>query len=116
LAVFTAGEHGLIFTSSTMAPLRRSTWSDAFRAAARSLKIEASAHDLRHHCASQLISAGCSIKAVQQHFLGHKNASETLDTHGHLMPSDDDRITAAIDAVMSTPPASGGVALGLQGT
>ncbi len=69
----------------------------AFRRAARDTGVSASSHDLRHHCASLLISAGCSVKAVQA-FLGHKNASETLDTYGHLWPGDEDRIRAAIDA------------------
>ena len=97
LAEFGAGVDGLIFTSSTGAPLRRSTWADAFRRAARDSGVKASSHDLRHHCASLLISAGCSVKAVQ-HFLGHKNASETLDTYGHLWADDEDRIRSAIDA------------------
>lgn len=96
LARFPAGADGLIFTSSTEAPIRRSTWSDAFRRASRDTGIEASSHDLRHYCAASLIAAGCSVKAVQ-HFLGHKNASETLDTYGHLWPDDEDRIRAAID-------------------
>lgn len=48
-----------------------------------------------------LISSGVSIKSVQQ-FLGHKNASETLDTYGHLMPGDDDRLRAAIDVALRT--------------
>ena len=97
IAEFGTGVDGLLFTSSTGAPLRRSTWSDAFRRAARDCKLDASSHDLRHHCASLLISAGCSVKAVQS-FLGHKNASETLDTYGHLWAGDEDRIRAAIDA------------------
>ncbi|MGI9030175.1 MAG: tyrosine-type recombinase/integrase [Ilumatobacteraceae bacterium] len=100
LAQFPAGEGGLVFTSSTGAALRRSTWSDAFRAAVRWLGIDASTHELRHHCASLLISAGCSVTAVQ-HFLGHKNASETLDTYSHLWPSDEGRIRSAIDAGFS---------------
>ncbi len=33
-----------------------------------------------------------------QHFLGHKNASETLDTYSHLWPDNEDKIRAAIDA------------------
>jgi integrase len=101
LAKFPVGEStdefsGLIFKSSTGAPLRRSTYSDAFRRAARDASVTATSHDLRHHCASLLISEGCSVKAVQ-HFLGHKNASETLDTYGHLWADDEDRIRAAID-------------------
>jgi integrase len=55
-------------------------------------------HDLRHAFASALISAGCSIKAVQR-ALGHASASTTLDTYGHLWPGDEDRIRQAVDAV-----------------
>lgn len=97
IAEYGTGGDGLLFTSSTGAALRRSTWSDAFRRAARDVGVDASSHDLRHHCASLLISAGCSVKAVQK-FLGHKSASETLDTYGHLWPGDEDRIRAAIDS------------------
>jgi len=97
IAEFGVGEGGLIFTSSTGAPLGRSMWQAAFTRAARDTNINASSHDLRHHCDSLLISSGCSVKAVQQ-YLGHKNASETLDTYGHLWPGDEDRIRAAIDA------------------
>ncbi len=97
LARFGAGEHGLLFTSSTGAPLRRSTWQAAFARAARDTGVDSSTHDLRHHCASLLISSGCSVTAVQ-HFLGHKTASETLDTYSHLWPNDGERIRAAIDA------------------
>jgi len=56
---------------------------------------------LRNHLGGDVRFAahlvGCSVKAVQS-FLGHKNASETLDTYGHLWPGDDDKIRAAIDA------------------
>ena len=102
IAKFGVGVDGLLFTSSTGAPLRRSTWSDAYRRGARDTNVDSSSHDLRHHCASLLISAGCSVKAVQS-FLGHKNASETLDTYGHLWPGDEDRIRSAIDAGMQDP-------------
>lgn len=91
------GEHGLIFTSNTGAPLRRTTYSDAFRRAARDTGIKATSHDLRHHAASLLISSGVSVKGVQQ-FLGHKNAAETLDVYSHLWPGDEDRIRDAIDS------------------
>ena len=50
-----------------------------------------------HAFASALISAGCSVKAVQR-ALGHASASTTLDTYGHLWPGDEDRIRQAVDA------------------
>lgn len=46
-------------------------------------------HDLRHSCASLLISRGVSIVAVSKR-LGHKNVEQTLNTYAHLMPRDDD--------------------------
>jgi len=39
------------------------------------------------------------VKAVQG-FLGHATGAETLDTYGHLWPSDDDAIRAAIRRVL----------------
>lgn len=44
-------------------------------------------HDLRHSCASLLISEGVSIVAVSKR-LGHKNIEQTLNTYSHIMPSD----------------------------
>jgi integrase len=71
---FGAGPDGLVFTSSTGAPLRRSTWGKGYKVAADAVGVDSSTHDLRHHCASVLISSGVSIKSVQR-FLGHKNAA-----------------------------------------
>jgi integrase len=68
-----------------------------FRRAAEIVGVDASSHDLRHHCASLLIRSGLSVKAVQR-YLGHATAAETLDTYGHLWPDDDERIRSAVDA------------------
>ncbi|CKH12976.1 tyrosine-type recombinase/integrase [Mycolicibacterium smegmatis] len=48
-------------------------------------------HDLRHTCASLLISSGANIKVVQRQ-LGHATATMTLDRYGHLYDAD---LTAA---------------------
>jgi integrase len=97
LAEFGEGPERLIFTTTAGAMIARQTWLAAFGRAAQQLRLEASTHDLRHHAASLLIASGCSPTAVAA-FLGHKNASETLNTYAHLWPSDEGRITAAIDA------------------
>ena len=52
-------------------------------------------HALRHRFASVLLSGGCSIVAVQR-AMGHSSAAITLGIYGHLMPSDGDRIRAAM--------------------
>ena len=55
-------------------------------------------HDFRHSCASYLISSGVSIVAVSKR-LGHSNIEQTLNTYSHLMPQDEDKITAALDLI-----------------
>lgn len=57
-------------------------------------------HDLRHSCASLLISKGVSIVGVS-HQLGHSNIEQTLNTYSHLMPDDQSKITAELEAVCS---------------
>lgn len=52
-------------------------------------------HDLRHSCASLLISQGNSIKAVSAH-LGHSNTEQTLNTYAHLFPQDTEKIVASL--------------------
>ena len=46
-----------------------------------------------------LIRHGESIKTVQER-LGHKDATETLNTYSHLWPDSDDRTRAAVDEVL----------------
>ena len=91
---------GLVFTSSHRQPWRRGTFAELIRQAREEAELPESVtfHDLRHHYASALIAAGRSIKAVQE-ALGHKNASETLDTYSHLFPSDEDRLRDAVEAL-----------------
>lgn len=55
-------------------------------------------YDLRHTCASLLIAQGASVKAVQKQ-LGHATASITLDTYGHLFPSEMELLADRLEAV-----------------
>jgi integrase len=55
-------------------------------------------YDLRHTCASLLIAQGASVKAVQAQ-LGHATASITLDTYGHLFPSEMDTLGNRLELV-----------------
>ena len=52
-------------------------------------------HDLRHTHASLLLSNGFSIKAVSAR-LGHASVEITLKYYAHVMPGDDERLTAGI--------------------
>lgn len=56
-------------------------------------------HALRHFYASVLIAGGESVKVVQAR-MGHKSATETLDTYGHLWPDNHDTTRAIVDEAM----------------
>lgn len=102
--VATYGTHssGLIFTSEVGSPVATSVIHRAWSIAARKVQTEATPHDLRHYFASVQIAGGCSIKKLQ-HMLGHKSATETWDTYGHLMGDEDDLSKAVIHAALGAP-------------
>ncbi|MEO5841229.1 MAG: tyrosine-type recombinase/integrase [Acidimicrobiales bacterium] len=102
LAKFPPGDNGLIFTSAMGEPLRRTKFSETWRAAVKAAGVpDANFHGLRHFYASMLIRSGCSVKVVQAR-LGHATATETLDTYSHLWPDDEDRTRAAVDGLLGT--------------
>ncbi len=55
-------------------------------------------HDLRHSCASVLLSRGVSIVAVSRQ-LGHRDTTETLKTYAHMMPDDKTVIANALNSL-----------------
>ncbi|WP_370066484.1 tyrosine-type recombinase/integrase [Streptacidiphilus sp. MAP5-3] len=54
-------------------------------------------HKLRHTAASLAIASGADVKVVQT-MLGHKTATLTLDTYGHLWPDRLDEVSDRLDA------------------
>jgi integrase len=99
-------ESGLIFLGRTKGPLARTTmatvWIDAIGRAGLSLKDRSGWHELRHHHASLLISAGLSVVAVADR-LGHKDSTETLKTYAHLWADDETRAALAIQGSLWRP-------------
>lgn len=59
-------------------------------------------HDLRHTCATLLLSRGQHPKLVQE-LLGHANISITLDTYSHVLPDTGDGLADAMDAAIGSP-------------
>lgn len=100
---FGLGPEELLFTGPRGGAVRRSTFSDAWRAAAGPLGVPVGNgyHQLRHFYASVLIKAGESVKTVQEH-LGHTSAQMTLDVYAHLWPEDDDCTRSAVDDVLGS--------------
>ena len=61
-------------------------------------------HALRHHYASVLLAAGASVVEVAER-LGHDNATQVIQTYGHLMPGGEDITRRAIDDAWRAPSA-----------
>jgi len=57
-------------------------------------------HDLRHTCATLLLSQGTHPKLVQE-LLGHATIAMTLDTYSHFLPSMGDQTAKAMEAALS---------------
>lgn len=90
--VFPAAEGGVLRNSN----FRRRIWKPALEKAGLppALRI----HDLRHTAAALLISQGAHPEAMKRHF-GHSGIGVTMDTYGHLFPSDADRLAADLDTI-----------------
>lgn len=102
IATYSVGDGELLFTWLSH-PITRQKFGHLFRPAAKvaGLTVETGTgmHALRHYYASLLIRYGESVKTVQGR-LGHKSATETLDTYGHMWADSDDRTRDAIDSVL----------------
>jgi integrase len=57
-------------------------------------------HDLRHTCATLLLSQGTHPKLVQEP-LGHATIAMTLDTYSHFLPSTGDQTVRAMEAALT---------------
>ncbi|WP_315551672.1 site-specific integrase [Microbacterium aurum] len=77
-------------------------WRPAAAAAGLTAATGTGMHALRHYYASLLIRYGESVKTVQGR-LGHKSATETLDTYGHMWADSDDRTRDAVDSILGAP-------------
>lgn len=102
IATYGVGERDLLFTWQGK-PLTRQRFGHLWRPAAKIAGLTSETgtgmHALRHYYASLLIRFGESVKTVQDR-LGHKSATETLDTYGHMWADSDDRTREAVDSVL----------------
>ena len=70
--------------------------------------------DLRHTCATILLSRGVHARLVQE-LLGHATVSITLDTYSHALPGMDDGLADAMGDALGcrrSPVVSGVVSIG----
>lgn len=57
-------------------------------------------HDLRHTCATLLLTTGVHPKFVQE-LLGHSSIAITLDTYSHFLPGMGDQTARAMEDMLS---------------
>ena len=84
-----------------MAPRRvRRSFKPLLRRAG--LPEETRFHDLRHTCATLLLTEGVHPKIVQE-TLGHASISLTLDTYSHFVPTLQEKATFAMEEALGRP-------------
>ena len=57
-------------------------------------------HDLRHTCATLLLSKSVNPKVVSE-LLGHASIAITLDTYSHVLPNMQESAAEAIEEALS---------------
>ncbi|MEO5840618.1 MAG: tyrosine-type recombinase/integrase [Acidimicrobiales bacterium] len=95
IATHGLGNDGLLFHLAGK-PVERSNPAKRFQDIARQADVKATWHDLRHHHASVLLSAGVSPALVAER-LGH-DIGTLLSTYAHVIRSDEDRVRNIVDS------------------
>jgi len=76
-----------VFTASSGRPFDQRNVGRMFRRVLRAAGLPRMRfHDLRHSCASLLLTQGISPRVVME-TLGHSRISVTMDTYTHVMPA-----------------------------
>ena len=95
-------DQGLVFTTEVGTPinpsnLRKRSFAPLLqKASLPRLRF----HDLRHTCATLLLSKNIHLKYVQE-LLGHATVSITLDTYSHVLPGMGNQVADAMEDVLT---------------
>jgi integrase len=95
-------DQGLIFPNETSRPLNSSNLRNRYF---KRIKTRAEAredlrfHDLRHTCATLLLSEGVNAKIVSE-LLGHASITITLNTYSHVLPDVQESAADAMEAAL----------------
>lgn len=97
-------EGNFIFTGGTGMPLHPDDISRELPAILKEAGLpKARMHDLRHSCATLLLSMGVSAKMVQE-TLGHSSYQLTMDTYSHVIPALRNEVADRMDSVFCPTP------------
>jgi integrase len=95
-------ENGLVFASEVGEPLRRQhVTSRRFKPLLELARLpQIRFHDLRHTCATLLLSENVNPKVVSE-MLGHATIAITLDTYSHVLPTMQESAATAMEEALS---------------
>jgi integrase len=95
-------DNGLVFTTSKGTPVDVSNFTyRSFRPLLQRAGLpQIRMHDLRHTCATLLLTQNVNPKKVQE-LLGHANIAETMDTYSHVLPNMQDEVAAEMEIALS---------------
>ena len=100
----------LVFTTSDGGPLldrnlSRRNFKDVLQRAGlpKSLRL----YDLRHSCATLLLTEGTNPKVVAER-LGHASTTMTMDTYSHVLPSLQEEATERLENLLFSQPGTNG--------
>jgi integrase len=95
-------ENGLIFASESGSPLsRRHVTAHRFKPLLKRAGLpRIHFHDLRHTCATLLLSQNVNPKVVSE-MLGHASIAITLDTYSHVLPDMQESAAKAMEDALS---------------
>jgi integrase len=95
-------DNGLVFCTTAGRPLDfRNVATASFKRLLEKAGLpDIRFHDLRHTCATLLLSRGHHPKLVQE-LLGHSSVAMTLDRYSHVLPGMGDQTAAAMEAALS---------------
>ncbi|MDQ3362650.1 MAG: site-specific integrase [Actinomycetota bacterium] len=96
---------GLVFATESGSPINPSNLRNrSFKPLLRRAGLAGICfHDLRHTCATLLLTRNVHPKLVQE-LLGHATISMTLDTYSHFLPSMGDQTVRAMEAALGSAP------------
>jgi integrase len=94
-------ENGLIFASETGGFLdRHNVTKHKFKPLLKKARLpEVRFHDLRHTCATLLLTRNVNPKIVSE-MLGHATIAITLDTYSHVLPNMRDQAAKAMEEAL----------------
>jgi integrase len=96
-------DYGLVFPSSVGTPLSHRNVVRAFKDLLRHARLPETTrlYDLRHTCATLLLSRNVHPKYVQE-LLGHASIAQTLDTYSHVLPGMNGGTASAIEEALGS--------------